>query len=216
METRLKKIRVSAVVLGFLLLLAAQDVFSCDPGRPDPWFTTRLSFDEATVPSGIEIVQGDHSVYEPYALINKNSEPFYLVRENPWKKSFPNSELPDEYEPLYKITSSEVYFWGQRDSRDPAGWKPNSGGINNSAAARVSINENVYILEEKSRQIYQDDRPAVAEIPQPQNFKILGFYRGVPIEIRGTLQYSLNEKYDPQVFARGVKACSEWKPRAIR
>lgn len=210
METQFKKIRVSAVVLGLLLLPAEQDVFACSPPLSDPWFTTQLSFEQATIPSGIEIVQGSHPVHEPYVLINGSFDPFYVVRENTWKKSFPNSELPDEYEPLYKITSSQVYFWGQRDSRDPEGWKPNSGGINNSAATRVGIDGRIYILEGESRQIYQDDRPAVVEIPQPQNVKILGFYRGVPVEIRGVLQYSLNEKYDPHVFARGVEACNEW------
>lgn len=208
MGTQLEKIGGLVLLLVFSMLLSEQDVFSCSPAGPDPWFTTQLSFNQATLPDGVEIVQTE-SIYEPYALINKSSEPFYLVRENQWK-DFPNSEFPDHYEPLYKITSSQVYFWGRLSSRDAEGWKPNSGGINDSAATRVRIDDSVYILEEESRQIYQDNRPAVVEIPEPQNFRILGFYRGAPIEIRGSLQYSLNEKYDPQVFARGVKACNEW------
>ncbi len=206
------------LLLSSLMVLFTQSVFACSPAGPDPWFATKLSFDQSTLPSGIEIVQTDPT-YEPYALINKNSEPFYLVREiNPVLLStaygneyrFPNSELPEGYEPLYKITTNQVYFWGQLSSQDTKGWKPNTGGINNSAATRVRVGEDIYILDGESRQIFQDNRPAVVDIPAPQNFKILGFYRGNPVEIKGTLSYSLNEKYDPQRFAKGVEACNEW------
>ncbi len=197
------------ILLSFsFIVLLAQNVFACSPAGPDPWFTTKLSFDQTTLPNGVEVVQTD-SIYEPYALINKNSEPFYLVRENFTGETFPNSELPKNYEPRFKITSNQVYFWGQLNSQDTEGWKPNSGGINNSAATMVRIDEDIYILDEESRQIYQDNRPAVVDIPAPQNFKILGFYKGNPVEIKGVLSYSLNDKYDPQRFAKGVEACNK-------
>jgi len=203
---------------GLLVLLAAialvifplQGVFACSPGGPNPWFATQLSFDQASLPNNIEMVQAD-PVYEQYALINKSSEPFYLIRENltDWK-TFLNSELPKNYEPRYKITASQVYFWGQLSSQDTEGWKLNSGGINNSAATRVRIDDSVYTLEGESKQIFQDNRPTVVEIPEFQNFKILAFYKGAPVEIRGALHYSLNDKYDPQAFAKGVEACNKW------
>lgn len=197
------------------MLLPDQKAFACSPAPPDPWFATKLSFDQSTLPSGIEIVQ-THPTYEPYALINKSSEPFYLVRENltDWK-TFPNSELPKNYEPRYKITANQVYFWGQLSSQDTEGWEPNSGGINNSAATRVSIGEDIYVLEGESKQIYQDSRPAIVDVPDAQNFKIPGFYRGHPVELKGTVSYSLNEKYDPQRLANGVKACNDWDRRGI-
>jgi hypothetical protein len=211
----MKKLQVkldASVFLTVLLLLflLAHNVFACTPAGPDPWFVIKLSFDQLTLPSGIEIVQTD-PIYEPYSLINKSSEPFYLVRENltDWK-TFPNSELPQNYEPLYKITADQVYFWGQLSSEESVGWKPNSGGINNSAATRVRIDEGIYILEGESRQIYQDNRPAVVDIPDQQDFKILGFHRGNPIQIKGRLLYSLNEKYDPQRRTKGVEACNKW------
>lgn len=211
MKKLLKKF-VLLVLLATLTLVTfpPQGVFACSPGGPNPWFATQLSFDSLTLPSGIEIVKTDPT-YEPYALINKNSEPFYLVRENftDWK-TFPNSELPKNYEPRYKITASQVYFWGQLSSQDTEGWKPNSGGINNSAVTRVRIDEGIYILEGESRQIYEDNRPAIVDIPDLQNFKILGFSKGNQVEIRGILNYSLNEKYDPQAFAKGVEACNKW------
>lgn len=218
MEKLTIKLGVPVLLLFSLLVLQTQNVFACSPGGPNPWFATQLSFERSTLPSGIEIVQTDPT-YEPYALINKSPDPFYLVSEiNPVLLSpaygneyrFPNSELPENYEPHYKITSSQVYFWGQLSSQDSEGWKPNSGGINNSAATRVRVGEDIYILDGESRQIFKDNRPAVVEIPSPQNFKILGFSKGNPVEIRGTLNYSLNEKYDPQAFAKGVEACNEW------
>jgi len=199
------------ILFSFLfMVLLAQNVFSCTPAGPDPWFNIELSFDQTTLPSGIEIVQTD-SIYEPYILVNKNLEPFYLVRENftDWK-TFPNSELPKNYEPLFKITSNQVYFWGQLSSQDTEEWKPVSGVINNSPANGVRISEGIYILDGESKQIYQDNRPAVVDIPAPQNFKILGFYKGNPVEIKGVLSYSLNDKYDPQRFAKGVEACNKW------
>lgn len=189
-------------MLSFLfIVLLAQNVFACSPAGPDPWFATELSFDQTTLPNGIEIVQTDST----YELINKNSDPFYLVRENftDWK-IFPNSELPKNYEPRFKITSNQVYFWGQLSSQDIEGWKPNSG------ATRVRIDEDIYNLDGESMQIYQDNRPAVVDIPAPQDFIILGFYRGNPVEIKGVLSYSLNDKYDPQRFAKGVEACNRW------
>lgn len=215
MNKLITKLGVPILLFFSLLILQTQNVFACSPAGPDPWFATQLSFDRSTLPKDVEIVQTDPT-YEPYALINKSSEPFYLVREiNPALLSpaygdeyhFLNSELPENYEPRYKIKSSQVYFWGQLSSQDIEGWKPNSGGINNSAATRVKIGEDIYILDGESRQIYQDNRPAVVEIPNSQNFKILGFYKGNPVEIQGVLSYSLNENYDPQRSAKGVKAC---------
>lgn len=198
-----------------LLVLLSQDAFACIPGRSDPWFATQLSFDQNTLPSGIEIVQTD-STYE--SLINKSSEPFYLVRENftDWK-TFPNSELPQNYEPRYKLVNNQSFYYLEDTYSKPPkpGYRLNSGGINNSATTRVRIDENVYILEGDSRQIYQDNRPADVEIPEPQSFKILGFYKGNPLEIHGRLSYSLNEKYDPQRFAKGVKACNDWNKWGI-
>ena len=218
MKKIITKFGVPVLLLFSLLVLQTQNVFACSPGGPNPWFATQLSFEKSTLPSGIEIVQTD-PIYEPYALINKSPDPFYLVREiNPVLLSpaygdeyrFPNSELPENYEPRYKITSSQVYFWGQLSSQDNEEWRPNSGGINNSAATRVRVNEDIYILNGESRQIYKDNRPTTVDIPDSQTFKIPGFYKGSAVEIRGTLNYSLNEKYDPQAFAKGVEACNKW------
>ena len=213
MKNLIIKLSVLVSLLAFsLMILPGQSVFACSPAGPDPWFATRLSFDQSTLPSGVEIVQTDPT-YEPYALVNKSSEPFYLVKENltDWK-TFPNSELPRNYEPLYKLINNQSFYYLEDTYSKPPkpGYKPNSGGINDSAASRVEIDEKVYTLEGESRQIYQDNRPANVEIPEPQNFKILAFYRDTPVEIRGALHYTLNDKYDPQAFAKGVEACSKW------
>ena len=213
MENLLRKFRLLVLLLTLtLLIFSSRTVFACTPGGPNPWFATKLSFDQITLPNGIEIVQTDPT-YEPYALANNNSDPFYLVRENltDWK-TFPNSELPKNYEPLYKLINGQSFYYiDDTYSKPPnSGYKPNSGGINNSATSRVEIDERIYTLEGESKQISQDNRPTNVEIPEPQNFKILGFFRGALVEIRGTLHYSLNEKYDPQAFAKGVEACNSW------
>src|SRR3990167_11466908 len=86
-------------------------VHACSPGGPNPWFSTTLTFNKSTLPPGIEIVQTEPT-YEPYSLINRNPEPFYIVKENntDWK-TFPNSELPRNYEPLYKLINSQSYYY---------------------------------------------------------------------------------------------------------
>ncbi len=191
------------------LSLTPQNTFACIPTGPVPWFKTKLLFDYSTLPNGIKIVQKGPT-YEEYVLINKNPEPFYIVKENPtdWK-NFPNSELPRNYEPLYKLTNNQSYYYfnDQYSKLPTAGYKLYSGEGNNSVEGGVTIDEKIYILEGESRQVYQDNRPAHVEIPESQSFKILGFYQGSPVEIRGMLMYSLNEDYDPQASAKGLEAC---------
>lgn len=191
-------------------------VHACFPGPPNPWYNTTLTFDKNTLPSGIEIVQTD-PVYEPYALINKNPEPLYLVREiNPVLLSeaygdeyrYPTSGLPEGYEPHFKITPEQVYVWGQFGSEDAIGWKKNNIGINDSAATRVRIDGGVYVLNGDSRQVYEDARPTNVSIPDPQTFSILAYYQNQPITIKGTLNYSLNKNYDPRAGAKGANACA--------
>ncbi|MBU1970327.1 hypothetical protein KJ605_00915 [Patescibacteria group bacterium] len=206
----IKQATISFLIISISFFTFTVSSFACSPAGPDPWYTEKLSFDNATLPDGIKIVEIDPT-YEPYAFVNENSEPFYIVRPNntDWK-IFPNSELPKNYEPRFKITPGQVYFWGQLSSKDTEGWKPNSGGINNSAVTSVEIDQSIYSLDSESRQIYKDNRPETVDIPDPQNFTILAFYKGSPIEIKGTLSYSLNENYDPHSFEKGGEACNNW------
>jgi len=207
---------VVSILLSFsVVTLFTQNLFACSPAGPDPWFAIHLSLDQSTLPNGVQILQTD-STNESFELINNDTEPFYLVREispvlllpaygNEYR--FPDSGLPEGYEPRYKITSQQVFFWGQQSSQDTKKWMPNQDGTNNSTKASVKIGADIYILDEESRQIYQDNRPAGVAIPAPQNFKISGFHRGRPVEIKGTLSYSLNEAYDPHRLANGAEEC---------
>jgi len=207
MSRFIKQSTTSFLIISILFFTFTVTSFACSPAGPDPWYIEELSFDNTTLPDGIKIVEID-SAYEPYALINENTEPFYIVRPNNTGKTFPNSELPKNYEPLFKITSNQVYFWGRLSSEDTEGWKPNSGGINNSGTTSLKINQDLYSLESESRQIYKDNRPKTVDIPDPQKFTILAFYKGSPIEIKGTLSYSLNDNYDPHKFEKSVEACN--------
>lgn len=205
----LVKLSTLSVVFFSLLTLFVQSVLACSPGPSDPWFSTTLTFDESTVPIGVEIIQTDQE-YEPYAVINRSSEPFYLIDDAEGGDSSHNFQLSDTYSARYKLVSGQVYFWGQRSSKDAEGWLLNTGGVNNSAASQVGIDESIYTLEEESKQIHQDNRPETVEIPDPQSFAILGFYKDQPVKIEGIISYALNDQYDPQAQAKGVEACSQW------
>ena len=63
-----------------ILIITLGCVFACSPAPPDPWFALDLEFDKDSIPEGILIVE-THPDYEPYAIKNLNSEPFYLITE---------------------------------------------------------------------------------------------------------------------------------------
>lgn len=175
------------------------------PLPPDPWFTETPSFDKSTLPPGVEI-QETNNLFRRHELINKNSEPLFIVRKkdprelssnNAQADPFLNSGLPKDYEPLYKITKDQVYFWDKLSNPNLGEWKMDDGSANDSGYPGAPIDGN-YNLYEASRQIEEDNRPIFVKIPDPQEFYILGFYKGNPIEIKGTISYSLNSNYNPQ------------------
>lgn len=201
----------------FLFLLFSSSIslpsyiHACTPSEPDPWFTIALTLNTSTLPSGVEIVQSSQTD-QSHALINRNPEPLYIVKENntDWK-TFPNSGLPRNYEPIYKLINSQSYYYFNDTYSEPptSGYKPNSGGVDNVAASRVEIDEQIYTLDGNSKQIFEDNRPASVDIPTPQTVRILAYYQGQPLQITGTFQYSLNEQYDPKAGEKGAKACAE-------
>ena len=204
-----KVILFSIVVLLFLIHFS-QQVNSCSPARPDPWFTEELVVDTSTFPVGVEVVETDPE-YEPYSLINRSDTPFYIVRERTTRSKNPsNSGIPDEYEPLYKLKSGQAFFWGQRSSNENEHWIANSGGINNSAATSVKISNEIYSLDTESKQVYKFNRPNDIDIPEPQSLTIRGYFRGEPVVITGVVNYSLNEKYDIEKMKEYASACDDF------
>jgi hypothetical protein len=188
------------------LIVPNETASACTPGLPDNWYTIHLAFDSATMPAGVQIVE-THPIAQPYAITNTNPEPFYLVREAAFDwVTYPNSGLPDNFVPAYKIEDGQVYYWSNSDSDGQ--WVASYGGIDNSSAREVEVDDDIYDLDGESGQVYQDNRPANVEIPGPQHFTILAFYQGEPLEITGTLSYSLNESYIPDQYAEGVKFCN--------
>lgn len=188
-----------------LLLFSANAVFACSPGQPDPWYKIDLSFDKTSLPKGVEVVQTDQTDY-PYALINHNSEPLYILKENQSIDKYPGSGFPDKYQPLYKIFSDKVYFFSHLDDK----WEPNQGEIDNNASRQVNINQNVYESVGGRKQINEDDRPLNVEIPSPQQFNILTYHKGQEHYITGTLIYSLNNNYDPKRGQKNTEACAQF------
>lgn len=211
---------VRFIVFGVIwCLIIIGNVSACSPSSGDPWFKISLDFDQDTLPGGILIVETD-PYYEPYAIKNLNDEPFYLI--TPYRSSkdfydedYPNSELPSDYAPKFKLISEKVYFYGQTSSSDFLGWKENSGGLDNAAASQVrlttsySVSE-IMIIEDGFENLYADERPYDVEIPTQQSFKIQGYYKDELIEITGIISYLLNEDYYPNRRAEGIEACNEW------
>lgn len=187
---------------------------------PPQWYITRTTFDTSSLPSGIEIIEIDPT-FETYALINRNQEPLYVVKENKndWR-TFPNSELPNNYEPLFKLVNNQSFFYfdgelnvsftDKRIKPLIVGYNLNSLDIKNSAARSVKIDDRIYTLVGESRQVYSFDRPAQVDIPTPQPLRILCYYKGEPLEISGTLIYSLNGGNDSNTPEKEFKATSGW------
>lgn len=67
----------------------------------------------------------------------------------------------------------------------------------------------------KFEQIYQDDRPADAKVPDPRPFEITAFYGTRKVAIRGRILYALNAKYDPRAGREPGAAESLEKGRAL-
>ena len=140
-----------AVIILLSFTLNPIKTYACSPAGASPWFNTSLTFDKRKLPPGVEIVQTDPT-YEPYSIINRNMEPFYIVKRvtTDWE-TFPNTELPRIYKPKYKLIDSKSFYYSNDTFSEPpeSGYKQNSGGINNSAASRAEINDRIYSLDGK-------------------------------------------------------------------
>lgn len=208
LEIRRKTAQKLAIFIIPLFLISFK-ALACTPAKPNPWYSTKLSFDRAKLPRGIDVVE-THSEFEPYSLINRYEVPFYIIKKDDSNKnSGSDSGVPEGYKPIYKLTRSRVFYWGQSGLNNREEWIPNTGGINNSAATRVKVDSSIYNLVGPSKQVYKDDRPADVDIPSPQKFKILGYHEGSLVEITGEVHYSLNEDYDPKAEEKSIEECKQ-------
>ena len=168
-----KILKIGALVLlmgSIVLILSTEKVFANFPMISVPLFKEN----EDTYASG-----------DSNSLVNKGTEPFYIVRErtgNSNESQVLNQEVPDKYELLYKLDAKNV-------------WDCRYGGICSSwGYGRFPL----YIAPKipEFEMPYGDSMPTVEQIPKPENFTILAFYKGVPVEIKGTRYFRLyDEKY---------------------
>lgn len=214
-----------------LKVLPVQNALACTPIIGDRWFDMHISVDHSTLPNGVEIIQTGYDGSLPYALVNRNSEPFYLVKDVTYRFINPNDPnafdpanikidestgLPQNYEPRHKVTKENAYQWRLGFGEDFKSWrvvdrkKNFFESIFDSSEPRIGINESALNLMGRSHQREGWDRPENARIPEPQNFTILGYYKGSPVEITGQVSYSINKDYDPNIGGGGCDSDSSY------
>jgi hypothetical protein len=197
-------------------------------------FLYTIEIDQATLPAGVELISKTFPYGRPwqkkqpdYFITNKSKIPIYLFEDSGYPAHFdpkdkplygdsyifPNSEIPEEFKPIFKLQNSMVYFYGQLNYKDPRGYilDCEEGSDCYLEFSKTSPNIGIDIDEAV---IYQDNRPKEVVVPEPKEFSINVFYEGKPSVIKGTIHFTLNKDYDPTIFARtwqqGVDACSRW------
>lgn len=157
----------------------------------EPWFVTNITIDPTSLPPKVEAKTNNGSLGQYITLINNDSIPLYIIRENTLGDTYPNSELPDKYIPLYKLVSGVYYIYATKASHGYFGWKLFDDN------RPYPLQDDAYIVDGGSRQAYGETRPEDVKLPDPQNIQILAYYNDSPWTIRGRLIYSLNKNFLP-------------------
>ena len=186
--------------------------FTCDVS-PDPWFKFKIEFDKSTLPAGVEFISKNEYVtqseYGKFSLKNNGITPLYLIEaKDPSKPvySYPNSELPPLVIPRYKLVDGKAYYY----TTYPFEYRQNAGGIDNSAAYELNINqEELKKMGVEITNVHEDDRPDSVSSPVPQNFSVTAYRGSNKIEIKGVITYVLNENYDPKTSVKKKESCEK-------
>lgn len=203
---------ISAIIVLFGFLPNHVTAFSCDVS-PDPWFSFLIDFDKNTFPPDVEFITKNEYVtgyeYGKFSLKNNGSIPLYFIEvPDPLKPvySYPNSELPQLVIPRHKLIDGKAYYY----TTYPFEYRQNAGGIDNSAAYELNINqEELKKMGVEITNIYEDDRPDSISPPAPQNFSITTYHGSNKIAIKGKITYALNENYDPKASIKKKESCDK-------
>jgi hypothetical protein len=225
--TNLQRNFTVSSLLALTIIAFGSLAYACTPGGPDAWYTETIALDQSSIPAGVA-VSYDAS-RNAFSIKNSGSEAFYIV--GPYHSSsirYPNSGLPNGYEPKYKIISGKVWFFTDAGRMSYSGsecsggvctnqgtWQLNTDGAGNAQSEfLLNIREaHLFGLVYDSKQVYQDDRPANVSVPASQNFSFEAVYAGRLVTITGTIQYSLNTNYDPKARQKGIQGCADFNQR---
>jgi hypothetical protein len=172
-------------------------------------------------------------------IVNDGKVPLYAplrVRQSGDPKVFPNpdyagtvfakpvgwiTEVPFGYLAVRKLVAGKSYFSELQNPSFNRGiaWSTPDGWLETpSWDAEPMLTERnfaKFVPGFKFEQIYQDNRPGDAKVPDPRPFEMTAFYGTRKITIRGRILYALNSKYDPH--ASGEPSAAEFleKGRAL-
>ncbi len=184
-------------------LLIANTAFACKAHPGDEWFTSKISIDASTLPTGVKFIENPSGYYKE-ELVNTSATPFYLLQDE-WpythqsmNTSGKSTELPANEVPLYKIVSNEAYYWNSEK-----GWAKNLLGTSNDS----HIGVNLEAMGIKMMHIRGDNRPKDVIVPAAQEFTFKAYYGSKPVEVSGKVDYALNQNYDSDRHAKGIAAC---------
>ncbi|MCH2038605.1 MAG: hypothetical protein MK137_08460, partial [Rickettsiales bacterium] len=150
-----------------------------------------------------------------YQIIDLPADAFDRLHEYGDQYHFPNSELPKQFKPRFKLQDSKLYYYGRTGSKKQMGYI-NACPNDQTCSGELefpSIYPNINRLIPR-----RDNRPEAVEkhneVPEPTSITINSFYQGKVHPIKGVITYSVNQHYDPQQFeksrAQGIKACEEF------
>lgn len=163
---------------------------------PDPWFSEDVAINPSVLPQGIKTIKLQEKEYS-LGLVNTNSEPLYIVKKNNGEDIY-GSDIPKNYTPMYKLVSNQVYYWVPFDPHSyndnvGSGWQNYNRYGDEKYYLRVT--SDILTLDQPSKNVREENRPTNVEIPTPQGFKILAYYKGNELNIPGMMRYSLNDHY---------------------
>jgi hypothetical protein len=110
------------------------------------------------------------------------------------------TEIPYGFLATQKLVAGKSYYRVWQPSS--AEWEPSSAdGWREARPFETTLTERnfeTYVPGFKFNQIYRDNRPSDAKVPDPQPFEMTAFYGTRKIIISGRILYALNPNYDPQ------------------
>jgi len=182
----------------FVLLNPQKTLSLGAPAAPAPWFNKDIIINKTTPPPSIEVISSsvpsDTNLYS-LSFVNKGSDPFYFLESVDQNRRYlaPNTELPIEYLPRYKLTTTKVYEYYEHD--DGRWFELNNYG-NHGLPVWQAFKIKQSLKFEGGEKLSGSGRPKDIQIPNPVSVSASAFYQGKLITIRGIVTYSLNNDYN--------------------
>ena len=112
------------------------------------------------------------------------------------------TEVPFGFLATHKLLAGKSYFAETFMPSSADGWRE----VEPHDSRLTEREFEWYVPSFRFKQIYQDNRPGDAQVPEPQPFEMTAFYGARKITLRGRVLYDLNPHYDP-LASRGPSIC---------